>query len=98
MAAIGVLVPARLFAPCRPLSWHPPAADLPRLLRLLQIHDQHDGADEAFQRRREVGVATVEIEAVYALADGGRASDLARIGLVDDVVDLKVYIIVGRQR
>ena len=54
----------------RPLARHPPAPDLSRIGRVLEVEDHHDVADIAVGGRRDIGVAAVEIEAVHARAAG----------------------------
>ena len=78
-----ILLAARL-----PLAGNPPAADLERLRRIGEIEDHHDVADIAFHRRRDVGVAAVEIEAVHAAADRAPFGDQLRCGGLGDVVDV----------
>ena len=72
MAFVRVVLPRRLFAAGSPLPRHPPAADFLRFRRIFEVENHHDVADVAVHGRRDVGIAAVEIEAVYA-ARMGRA-------------------------
>ena len=58
----------RLLAACRPLAWHMPATDFFGLGRIFHVEYDYDVADVAIHRRRDVGVAAVEIVAVHAAA------------------------------
>ena len=81
------VIPGVLFAARLPLAGDPPAADLLRPRRVGEIEDHHDVADVALGRRRDVGVAAVEGEAVHALAGGAPLGDEVRLGGVRNVVD-----------
>src|SRR5712671_5152763 len=78
--------PAWRLAAGSPLPGHPPAPDLLRARRVLQIEDTHDIAEIAFERRRAVEITSVEIVAMHPGAGGFPARDLARLGRVADVV------------
>src|SRR5947208_12565729 len=67
-ARLDVVVPRIRFAACHMLSRHPPAAHLLVCLRLDEVEDHHDVAHKAIRSRRDVGVATIELEAMYAAA------------------------------
>src|SRR5712671_5506358 len=79
MAAVHGALPARRLAARDPLPRHPPAPDLLRMRRILQIEDAHDVADVTFEGRRAVEIAAVEVEAVHAGAARLPARDLARL-------------------
>ena len=66
MALVRGAFPGRLLAARDPLPRHPPAADFLGLRRILQVEDHHDVADIAVHRRRDVGIAAVEVEAMHA--------------------------------
>ena len=70
-----------------PLAGNPPAPDLDRLCGIREVEDHHDIADVAFDRRRDVGVAAVEIEAMHAAADGRPFGDQLRLARPRNVVD-----------
>jgi hypothetical protein len=69
------------------LSGDPPAADLLRLRRIGEIEDHHYVADIALGRRRDIGVAAIEIIAVHALAVGAPLGDQAGTRGIGDIVD-----------
>src|SRR5262249_10268080 len=92
MAAMVPPRPRWRLAARRPLPWHPPAPDLARLSGIGQVEDHHDVADVAVHLRRDVGVATVEGEAMHAGAATLPESDLARparLGYVKDAEPLE---------
>src|SRR5215469_17835452 len=64
MAAVRRALPVRLLAAGGPLSRHPPTADLAGVRRVPEVEDHHDIAAIALDRRRDIGVAPVEIEAM----------------------------------
>src|SRR5882757_3378262 len=63
-------VPGIRLAAGLPLPRDPPTPDLFGAGRILQIEDHHDVADVALGGRRNIGIASVEIVAVYALSRG----------------------------
>ena len=71
-----------------PLAGNPPAADLDRLCRIGEIEDHDDVADIPFGRRRDVGVAAVEIEPMHAAANGAPLRDQLRRCRIGDIVDV----------
>src|SRR5437870_13194188 len=75
MAAVGTALPARRLAARDPLARHPPAPDLFRLRRVLEVEDHHDVAAIAVEIGGEIRVASVEGEAMEALPldEGERA-------------------------
>src|ERR1700676_3772114 len=87
MAAMRRALPARLLAAAGPLSGHPPAPDLARLRGVAEVEDHHDVAAIALDRRRDIGVAAVEIEAMDARTVGLPAGDLARACRCGHVID-----------
>ena len=70
-----------------PLTGDPPSPDLARAGGIGEIQDHHDIADVALDGRRDVGVASVEIEAVHAAAGRAPFADQLRIARPRDVVD-----------
>ena len=98
VAAVRGLRPVRRLAAGGVLPRQPPAADLGRVGRVLEVHDHHDVADIALERRRQVGVAAVEIEPVHAGADRLPAMDLARLGRIAHVVDAEAGREIRRHR
>ena len=62
-------------------------ADFNRLRWIFQIEDDRDIADEAFLGRGNVGIAPIEIVAMYATAAGFPFSDLPGRRGVLDVID-----------
>ena len=89
MTAMRAALPGRRLAAGRPLTRHPPAPDLLRPRRVLEVEDHDDIADVAFDLRRDVGVAAVEGEAVHAVAGAAPEPDLLRLRRVGHVVDAK---------
>src|SRR6266567_1023672 len=77
------------FATRLPLPRNPPASDLSRLRRVLQVEDHRDVADVTFGSWRDVGVASVEIVAMYALAGGHPFADQLRRAGACHVIDRK---------
>src|SRR5581483_7158101 len=94
VAAVRPAAPARGLAAGEMLARHPPLRDLLGPGRIREIEDDDDVADEPVLLGRDVGVAAVAIEAMRA----ARAvmADLARPGLVRNVVDLDAAGEVGR--
>ena len=70
-----------------PLSGDPPFADLDRVFRVLEVENHHDRAAEAFDGRRKIHVAAVEIEAVNAAPDRVPGRNLTGVGFVGHVVN-----------
>ncbi len=66
MAAVRGAFPGRLLATRGPLARHPPAANLLRLGRLLEVDDGDDVAEIAVELGRAINVAAVEGETVHA--------------------------------
>src|SRR3989475_11998033 len=95
MAAVGTALPARRLAAGDPLARHPPAPDLFRLRRVLEVEDHHDVAAIAVEIGREIRVASVEGEAIQALplAEG----DLAWALGVTHVPDTTAATELGRE-
>ena len=93
VAAVVAPRPGRRLPASGPLPRHPPAPDLLRPRRIVQIEDHHDVADVAVHLGGDVGVAPVEGEAVHARAAALPERDLARPARVGDVVDAR-----GRRR
>src|SRR5215469_11495326 len=89
MAAVRGALPARLLAAADPLSGHPPTANLARVRRVAEVEDHHDVAAIALHRGRDIGVASVEIEAMDAHAIGLPACNLARVRRLRHVIDAK---------
>jgi hypothetical protein len=87
MAAVHGALPARRLAARQPLPRHPPAPNLLRACRVLQVEDTHDVADVALEGRRAVEIAAVEVEAVHAGAAGLPARDLARLRRIAHIID-----------
>jgi hypothetical protein len=69
VAAMVPPLPAWCFAAGGPLPLHPPAADLFRPSRVLQVEDHDDGADIALLLRGTVGVAAIKGETVHTHPD-----------------------------
>ena len=74
----GPVVPGIRFCPSLPLTRDPPPPHLDRTSGIGEIEDHHDVADIALDRRRDIGVASVEIEAMHAAT--GRAPFRDQLG------------------
>ena len=90
------IVPGIGLAAGLPLARDPPAPDLARTGRIGEIEDHHDVADIAFRRRRQVGVAAVEIVAMHAASGSAPFGDRLRIARARDVVDRDPAAELGR--
>ena len=77
-----------MLAASLPLAGDPPAAHFDGLRRVGKIENHDDVADIAFGRRRDIGVASVEIETMNAAPGGAPFRDEFRVGRVLDVVDI----------
>src|SRR5262249_34045952 len=75
---------------------HPPAADLFRPGRILQVEDHDDGADIALLLRGNVGVAAIEGETVHTHTGALPMADVARIARSADVEDAQPDEITSR--
>ena len=84
-----VVVPGIGFAAGLVLAGNPPAPHFLGLRRIAQVQDLDDVADVARRRRRDIGVAAVEVVAVHAAALGAGlpVRDQARTVRPADVVD-----------
>ena len=96
VAAVVLRLPAGCLAAGGPLSFHPPAADLFRPGRILQVEDHDDGADIALLLRGDVGVAAIEGETVHTRSGALPMADVARSARSADVEDAEADEIVGR--
>src|SRR5262252_7758058 len=81
--------PGIVFATRLPLPGDPPASDLLGLGGIGEVEDHDDIADEAFDRRRDVGVAPVEVEAVNAAAGCAPLRDQLRLARTRDIIDVE---------
>src|SRR4029450_4228804 len=70
-----------------PLAGNPPAPDLFRLRRVLEVEDHADIADIALGGRRDIGVAAVEIVAMHPLSVGAPFGDELWRGRLRHVID-----------
>src|ERR1700683_998847 len=91
------ILPGIVLAPGLPLTGNPPTADLFGLCRIAEVEDHYDIADVPFRSRRDISVAAVEIETVYAAARGSPLADQLRIGRVLDVVNVDAAADVSRR-
>src|ERR1700722_7683219 len=98
MAAVRRALPARLLAAAGPLSGHPPAPDLARVRGVAEVEDHQDVAAIALDRRRDIGVEAVEIEAMDARAIGLPARDLTRARRFRHVIDAEPAVKIFRRR
>jgi hypothetical protein len=98
MATMRGLRPARVLAARGVLSGQPPATDLGRVRRLLEVQDEHDVADEAFERRRQVGEPAVEVKPVGAGAHSLPARELVRPRWIAHVIHAEAGREVRRDR
>src|SRR5882724_7029737 len=96
VAAVVLRLPAWCFAAGGPLPLHPPAADLLRPGRVLQVEDHDDGADIALLLGGNVGVAAIEGEAVHPHPGALPMADVARIARSADVEDAQPDEIISR--
>src|SRR5579864_6082462 len=85
-ARIGTF-PGRRLATSNPLTRRPPTPDLFRLFRILEVENHHDVALIALDRRRNVRVPAVEIEAMHAAPFRDPVMDLFRLGWVTHIED-----------
>jgi hypothetical protein len=69
------------------LAGHPPSADLDRITRILKIENDDDMREIAVRGRREISIALIQIEAVYALAAGFPAAQKLRFTWIGDIID-----------
>ena len=92
VAAMLAPRPGRHLAAGRPLSRHPPASHFARPRGIGQIEDHDDIADIAIELRRNIGVASVEGEAVHARTAAGPAGDLARRMRIAHVVNAEAAL------
>src|SRR5580700_4431747 len=96
VATVVLRLPARCFAAGGPLPLHPPAADLFRPGRVLQVEDHDDGADIALLLGGNVGVAAIEGETVHTHPGALPMADVARIARSADVEDAEADEIISR--
>src|SRR6266404_2843616 len=96
VAAVVLRLPAGCLAAGGPLPLHPPAADLFRPGRVLQVEDHDDGAGIALLFRGDVGVATIKGETVHTRPGALPMADVARVARSADVEDAQADEIVGR--
>src|SRR6516162_275245 len=92
----GGVVPRIGFSPSLPLARDPPAPDLDRAGGIGEIEDHHDVADIALGRRRQVGVAAIEIVAVHTAAGRAPLGDQLRRAGARDVIDPDAPAELGR--
>jgi hypothetical protein len=74
----------------------PPAPDLDRTGGIGEIEDHHDVADIALGRRRQVGVAAIEIVAVHAAAGRAPLGEELRRAEARDVINCDTPAELGR--
>src|SRR5476651_1131305 len=96
VATVVLRLPVGFLAAGGPLPFHPPAADLFRPGRVLQVEDHDDGADIALLLRGDVGVAAIEGETVHTRSGALPMADVARRAGSADVEDAKADEIVRR--
>ena len=92
----GPVVPRIGFSPGLPLARDPPPPDLDRAGGIGEIEDHHDVADIALGRRRQVGVAAIEIVAVHTAAGRAPLGDQLRRAGARDVIDPDAPAELGR--
>src|SRR6478736_479561 len=91
VAAVVLRLPTRCLSAGGPLPFHPPAADLFRPGRVLQVEDHDDGADIALLLRGDIGVAAIEGETVDTRSGALPMADVTRVARPADVEDAQAH-------